>query len=66
MNTYEILKTIDFIDGRVDLESIHPSRLEKLISEGFVERIDPEDGENDFYTLSVKGEELMKSHLNLG
>ena len=63
MNTYEILKTIDFIDGRVDLESVHTSRLHKLIADGYIEQIDPEDGENEFYTLSLKGEAFMKSHL---
>ena len=56
--SYEILKTIDFIDElRVDLDSVHPSKLQKLVDSKLIEVVDPGDGEPCFYMLSVAGAE---------
>lgn len=52
MDLIKMLDSIDFIDGRVDLNSIHPTNLLKLVEEGYIEKIDPGDGEPCFYVLS--------------
>ncbi len=54
----EILETIDFIDGRVDLDSVHPNKLSRLVAEGLIDEIDPQNGEKSFYILTIKGKQL--------
>lgn len=59
MDLIKILNSIDFVDGRVDLNSVHPTRLNLLVDEGFIDKIDPGDGEPCFYILSSEGQHLM-------
>jgi len=57
MNVEKILETVDIINGRVDVNSVHPSKLRVLIEEGYVEEINPGDGEQSFYILTTHGKE---------
>lgn len=52
MDLIKILNSIDFIDGRVDINSVHPTRLNLLVEEGFIDKVDPGDGEACFYIMS--------------
>lgn len=62
MDLIKILNSIDFIDGRVDLNSIHPTNLLKLVEQGYIEKIDPSDGDVCFYILTKEA----KWYLDMG
>lgn len=55
MDTIKLLRTVDFIEGRVDLNSVHPKKLSFLIQKGLIERVDPGDGESSFFLISELG-----------
>lgn len=61
MDLIKILNSIDFIDGRVDLNSVHPTRLNLLVNEGLIDKIDPGDGESCFYVMA--SEEIMEKKI---
>lgn len=63
MDLIKILNSIDFIDGRVDLLSVHPNNLFKLVDAGYIDRIDPGDGELIFYVLTRKGAETWANQV---
>lgn len=63
MDLIKLLNSIDFIDGRVDLNSIHPTNLLKLVEEGFIERVDPGDGESCFYIKANKSFLFQQYHV---
>lgn len=60
MDLIKILNSIDFIDGRVDLNSVHPTRLNLLVDEGLIDKVDTGDGESCFYVLSDQAKHYIK------
>lgn len=60
MNVKTLLETLDFNDvGHLDLNSVHPRRLTELILDGYIDEIDPLDGESKFYVLTSDAKEAM-------
>jgi len=62
MTPKEQVKNLDLKNNeQIDLESIHPKKLQMLIETGYVVLIDPEDGEKPFYMLTKEGKEIFNA-----
>ena len=55
-----LLKTVEFHNGKLDTETIHPKNIFPLMQAGYILSIDDEDsGRNSFYLLTEKGAEVL-------
>ena len=65
MNFDILLETLDYnAVGHIDLNSVHPNKLNELLRNGYVEEIDPMDGSNSYFIITRKAWEVLDGSEN--